>query len=220
MKNVVLLSLIMVSIVAFSSCHKNRIKGEGSVISDTRSIGKIKYVEADGDLEVEILPAEKNRVVVTGYQNLVPAFETEVSHERLVLKFNDTYYNVKNNNIRVTLYVNDINGITLNGSGKVIMRSDVNTDNMELKINGSGKITLEDNYAPTLSCHINGSGNMFCRSFEADNVHANISGSGGMELTANKYLQTRISGSGTIDYWGNPETVNNDISGSGKVRKH
>jgi hypothetical protein len=220
MKNVVLVSLMMMSMAALSSCHKHKIKGEGNIISDTRSLADITSVTADGDLEIEILPAKNNKVIITGYENLVPAFESNVSNGRLTLRFNDTYYNVRNNNIKVTLYVNGIEGVTLNGSGKITMLPGIKTDNMEVKINGSGKVTLEENYVSSLNCHINGSGDIFARDFEAESVDAKISGSGNMELTVIKYLEARISGSGTINYWGSPETVNTDISGSGKVKKH
>lgn len=221
MKNIVLIGLAaVISIFSMSSCHKHRIKGEGNIVSDTRSIGNITALTADGDIDVEILPAEKNKVVVTGYQNLVPVFETNVSSERLTLRFNDTYYNVRNNNIKVTLYVNNLNGITINGSGNIVMRPDVKSDKMDLKVNGSGVITLEENQIPKMDCQINGSGKLYCRSCIADDVYAKISGSGDMEVTVEHYLEARITGSGTINYWGSPETVTTDISGSGKVKKH
>lgn len=220
MKNIVLFSLAFISLLAFSSCRKHRLKGEGSIISDTRSLGAIESVEADGDIDLEIIPSERNKVVITGYENLVPAFESNVRSRTLVLKFNDTYYNVKNNNIRITLYVNYLEGVTLNGSGDVVLKPRISSDDMYVKINGSGAITIEDNDIPVMEYKINGSGNIYARDCRAQDVYANISGSGEMEVYADRYLEAKISGSGTINYWGDPETVNTDISGSGRVKKH
>ena len=77
-----------------------------------------------------------------------------------------------------------------------------------------------DNTLKILYIDINGSGNINTRDVDADDVYTDISGSGDISVTALNMLDARISGSGDIDYWGNPPTVKLDVSGSGRVRKH
>ena len=78
---------------------------------------------------------------------------------------------------------------------------------------------IEDNEFDTFQCKVSGSGAVNARYAVCDEVYAEISGSGDLDITVNELLEAKISGSGSIDYWGTPEVVNTDISGSGKVTK-
>lgn len=219
MKRIISLSIVLSTLV-FASCSKTRLRGEGSVLSETRQVEAFTRVEANGSTDVEILPATSNSVVVTGYQNLIPAYDTRVSNGKLVLEFKRDYINVRNNNIKVTVYTTGISGIYLNGSGNYKVRTGIKTNSMNGEINGSGKISFDKNEFKEATYHINGSGEIDARSAEVENVTAKISGSGDIDLTATKTLSTKISGSGSIDYWGNPGSVSTDVDGSGKVRKN
>jgi hypothetical protein len=214
------LSVIVLSAsIAFASCSKERIKGEGSVVTETRSINAITRVNLNGGEELEIVPSKENKVVVSGYQNLVPVYRTNVSGSTLNLEFERKYYNVRNNNIKVTLYTQSLNNIEVNGSGNINIKDSLKTDNLKVEINGSGNVYSYPNYFQNLTLDINGSGNINMRQATGKYVRAEVSGSGDIEITVEEKLDAQISGSGQIKYWGNPSTVLTDISGSGKVRK-
>lgn len=219
MKRIIFLGLTL-SALAFSSCSKVRLKGEGSILSETRQLENFTEVEANGSTDVEIIPSATNSVIVTGYQNLIPAYDTRVRDGRLILEFKKGYINVRNNNIKVTVYTTATNRALLNGSGNIHFADDLNTNSMSVDINGSGNVFIGNNNFTTAHYKINGSGNINAKLAIAENVTAKISGSGDIDLTATKSLIAKISGSGSIDYWGNPSVVETDISGSGKVRKN
>ena len=124
-----------------------------------------------------------------------------------------------NNNIKITLYTTDMNAVRLSGSGKVHIHEGLAANTMEIDISGSGDVTVEDNEFDTFQCKVSGSGAVNARYAVCDEVYAEISGSGDLDITVNELLEAKISGSGSIDYWGTPEVVNTDISGSGKVTK-
>ena len=161
------------------------------------------------------------RVRLTGYQNLVSAFKTDVSNKRLYLEYDDQYVNIRHDNLKLTVYTTDMTVFTLNGSGDVAIPQGANTTYLELKINGSGNIRMNGgDTLQTLKIKVNGSGNVYTRDTDARNAEASISGSGDITLTVHEMLDARISGSGNINYWGNPPTVKVDITGSGDVRKY
>lgn len=220
MNRIAMMLLAAAVSLSLNSCYKNSIKGEGAVVTETRSIPAIKNIEADGDVDVEIYPATYNRVEVSGYQNLVPVYETSVSGNTLFLHFDDRYWNVRNNNIRVRVYLTGLEKISMNGSGNMSVNADMDSDAMEANINGSGNIYIGENHFDDLRINVNGSGEINSRSAIARNAWADVSGSGNIDLTVTSYLHARISGSGNIDYWGNPSEVNSEVSGSGKIRKH
>ncbi|MBS1771909.1 MAG: DUF2807 domain-containing protein [Bacteroidetes bacterium] len=215
-----LLSIAVLSTVFFTSCYKGRLKGEGSIISDTRSISSFYTLQSDGEADVEVIASNSNKVVVTGYQNLVPAFETNVSGDKLTLRFKEKYINVRNNNIKVTVYSTNVNMVRINGSGRIIVGDSIKSKTMMADINGSGDIGFGKNAFDDLNLHVSGSGNISAYPATSKTVTAEISGSGDIQTTVTETLNAKISGSGDIDYMGNPVNVNLNISGSGKVHKH
>lgn len=212
-------AIAALSIIAFSSCSKHRIKGEGSIVSETRSVSGFSGISLNGSEDVEVIPSNENKVIVSGYQNLVPVFKTKVSGSTLNLEFEHSYFNVRNNNIKVTVYTNGISKLDINGSGNITLRDSLKTDRLRMEINGSGNIYTYNNYIENVELDINGSGNINARNTTGRYVYAEVSGSGDAEITVKEKLDVKISGSGEIKYWGNPSSVNTDISGSGKVRK-
>ena len=218
MKNIIL--LLTAATLAFTSCRKETIRGEGSTISDTRSVANFNSISVNGSSDVEVIASNTNSVVVTGYSNLVPAYESNVNNGRLTLEFDSKYINVRNNNIRVKVYTNGFSRCEMNGSGSIVVGSDIHTDDLETEINGSGRIDVGSGSYNTIRHKVNGSGEINSASATGDNVYAEISGSGDIDVSVSNYLSARISGSGTVDYWGDPQEVDTDISGSGKVRKH
>jgi hypothetical protein len=51
----------------------------------------------------------------------------------------------------------------------------------------------------------------------AGTVHAVLSGSGNIFVTATRSLDASVSGSGTINYAGNPPNVTKSVTGSGAI---
>lgn len=215
-----LLSIAILATVVLSSCYKGRLKGEGQITTDTRTVSTFYTLESDGETTVVVYPSNTNKIVVSGYQNLVPAFETNVTGEKLTLKFKDKYVNVRNNNIRVTVYTTQLNMARINGSGNITISDSLNTKTMQAEINGSGSISFGKNSFDKLEMKINGSGNINAYQAISKYVDARISGSGDIYTTATETLIAKISGSGNINYSGNPQSVYTDISGSGKVRRN
>lgn len=217
MKN--LLSVAIIAIITLSSCSKYNIKGAGSIISETRSIPAIDKVILNGSEDLEIIPSTQDKIVVTGYQNLVPVYGTNANGNTLNLAFESSYWNVRNNNIKLTLYTTNLNNIVLNGSGAITVRDSLRTSSLAISVNGSGNITTNNNYFNDIRLSINGSGEINAQHTSAQYVDANVSGSGAIDITALITLDATISGSGEINYWGNPTTVNKHIAGSGAINK-
>ena len=78
MKRIVLLSIIAAATVSFTSCRKHSLRGEGSTTSETRDLASFTSVEANGSTDIEIFASSENKVIVTGYSNLIPVYETKV----------------------------------------------------------------------------------------------------------------------------------------------
>ena len=189
------------------------------------SISGDLYITQGNTQKVEIESSERNLELI----------ETEVNNGVLHIKCEKWTSSIKG---PVTIWVTapQYSGLYLSGSGKIIAEGSIETDEMELKISGSGTIDLSDlkgaeieaaisgsgdiilnGTAEELGLSISGSGNLLAESLKVGEGSIRISGSGGCKINATDELEIKISGSGDVTYYGNP-VINASTSGSGKIR--
>lgn len=219
MKKFTIFMTVCLLALGFASCHKKGIKGEGNIVSETRIVGDFAKIEANGSTDVTVVKDDEYFVIVKGYDNLVPVYNTKVKGDRLILEFRKGYWNVRNDNVTVEVHTPYVDKLSLNGSGSIYMGPGYGHDRLDAHINGSGDIEVAGNTFAYMDVNINGSGSFNSETTDVDNVYVRISGSGDASVLVHDYLKVRISGSGDVYYRGNPGTIDTDISGSGKVHK-
>ena len=135
--------------------------------------------------------------------------------------------------------MNEIEGLSVSGSGRLFSSGPVECDDVSLRVSGSGDLNLKKLSADRIACGISGSGNIGISGpgadsgeisvsgsgnfnsvdFKLKDLDVSISGSGGCKVFVTNDLKARVSGSGNVYYDGNPSRVDAKSSGSGKVRK-
>jgi hypothetical protein len=107
--------------------------------------------------------------------------------------------------------------LSINGSGDMGL-SEITSESIELSVKGSGNIKI-DGKAKTVNAEVKGSGDIEGFKLTTDELEASIHGSGNIDMTVNNVVEADIYGSGDIRYKGNPKTVNDNVRGSGDVKK-
>lgn len=102
------------------------------------------------------------------------------------------------------------------GSLTLNFKGDVKT--FLLKMSGSGNAKLKGR-ATVLKIDSSGSVNVEAKELTSHYVFADVSGAGKAEVFALTRLKADVSGSGLVAYYGNPEKVEPETSGLGKVVK-
>jgi hypothetical protein len=167
--------------------------------------------------------------------NILKVLTTRVESGRLIIGSNTCISTTRP--VRIYATAKDIKSLEISGSGTITGKNSIKADSLDLKLSGSGTIDLNLK-TKTLRTEIPGSGTILLRG-SADDHSAEISGSGkiaGYELATKRSgisisgsgvaeanvsdeITARISGSGAVYYKGHPERINEDISGSGVMRK-
>jgi hypothetical protein len=114
-----------------------------------------------------------------------------------------------------------LNGIYFAGSSGLLIEKPFVTDEMELKVSGSGSMDVNNLKADNVSASVSGSGSMNLDQLTTDKISATVSGSGKMainDLKADR-VSASVSGSGGILFKGNEAGDSEEfkISGSGKI---
>lgn len=215
MKTIIIIAFVL---ALFNACSKEAIRGSGNTITETRTVDAFTGVRLEGSGKVNIIQGTTQNVQVTGYENLVPIYQTFVQNKTLVLKFRSDYYNVSNNNITVNIKLPALTKVAINGSGEYSIKNFTGA-NLAGEINGSGEIYFENCKYDKAVLKVNGSGSISAAQVEADEADAEINGSGKIDVRCLQSLKATIHGSGEINYWGSPANVTVQVSGSGRVVK-
>jgi len=205
----------------------------GPEITEIRDVPAYSKIDIRGSVQVVIVPGNAGDVVITAPDNLMPYIETYVIGDTFII--DERQNRIKNHkNVRIEISENMLEhaefsgsgslsgdtifhpslSIILSGSGKIDLP--VSTASLDIELSGSGNILVRG-LADNIKIDLDGSGNVNARAIKTFTASSHITGSGNVDLFTTDSLFARITGSGNIKYWGNPETVNSEVSGSGSV---
>ncbi len=237
MKNLSKTIVLSLFAIIFVGCvgQAQKVKGNGNMIEKTRNVGNFDGIGVAGSFDVYLVAGDEGKVEIKTESNLEPYLVTEVQGDKLKIRWK------KGTNVRttkkttVTVYVEEIDELALAGSGDIVGKSVLKSDDLDVAIAGSGDITIEVETS-RLSAAVSGSGDIQLKGktgeFDAavagsgdieaydlicEEADLKISGSGSIKSNVSHDLNARISGSGNIKYKGSPKLEDIKVSGSGNV---
>jgi hypothetical protein len=241
MKKIITLTLALAAFTAVNAQWK-KIKGHGKMVTVERSTADYDAVAVAGWFDVELVAGTEGKLEIRGEENLLEYIKTEVKDDKLIIKVKNGV-NLKPSSwgngggIMVTVPVQEVSSVSLSGSGDIISSTVLKADRFETSLSGSGDVSLQleaesvmaslsgsgdvnlSGNAGNFEVKVSGSGDVKAYELSANNVEATISGSADVKVTANQKLYARVSGSGDIQYRGNPEKIDSKASGSGDISK-
>jgi hypothetical protein len=205
----------------------------GPVVSEERDIDAVTTVVFDAAGDVTITEGEPS-LVIHARQGAMARLTSEVSGDTLTIGANEGFMNWALGEVRYELTLPNLENLELNGSGDVesaistdgtlvieisgsgdIQLDNIDAERVEAVISGSGSIELGGT-TTELSVELGGSGGIDASDLAAQEATVEIGGSGDVSVAARDNLLVRITGSGTVEYSGDP-VVDEEISGSGDV---
>lgn len=217
----------MMAITSYTGLAQSEKRDVGSFTSISMGIAANLYIEQGPRTSLEL----------EGDRDDLEDILTEVRGSSLEIKYRSRNWRIGRDRVDIYITLPDIERISMGGSGKIMSEGVLSSDDLDLKLSGSGKMSLEiradrmdvsisgsgqmalSGVADRVELSISGSGNYQATELESDQYKIRISGSGRSSIWVNEEIDASLSGSGSIDYRGDPEKVYSNISGSGKIRK-
>lgn len=213
----------------------DKVKGNGSVASETRQPGRFHGISLALGGNMDVRTGGDEAVTIETDDNVLPLIETVVENGVLQIRAKKNAQ-LDTRRLKVTVQAPAIDRLSVAGSGSV--RADrLRGDKVVLALAGSGSIDTGTIEAKSVAIEVAGSGNVratgaadsvdvaVAGSGKADAgrltgraVAANVSGSGVATVTARQTLAAAITGSGNIAYYGDPQ-LSRAVTGSGTVRR-
>ena len=229
--------LIAVSLPSCWYAFGKRVRGNGNVKTEDRSIGNFSGVSSYGPYNVYLTQDSSYKVSVEAEDNLLPYIDTYVENGELKVRTKEGYNLSNSREISVHVSAPSFSAIKTVGSGDIISQSKINnstaialeaTGSGDIKANlnapevkaevmGSGSINLEGE-TKSFNGNITGSGNIKAFELKSENSDVEILGSGNADVYASVKLSIEVNGSGDVKYKGNGQVASN-IHGSGSVKK-
>lgn len=229
----VLIALIAINTNAFSK----KIKGNGNVITENRTTESYDEISVGGSFEVELISGKEGNITIEIEENLAEYLITEVKKGELKVHWKKGINVSTNKTIRITIPFEEIEGVSLAGSGRLFSKATISAENLSLSMAGSGDMELTidtqdlktslagsgsmnlEGSADSMESSLAGSGDLAGFGLVVGNTAISLAGSGTVKATINGTLNVAIAGSGDIYYKGNPKTETIKVSGSGSVTK-
>ena len=208
-----LLAICLISLLALTSCNWHRIRGNGSIKTESRDVEAFEAITCDGAYEVQIDCQGKQSLAIETDENILPLVKTEVHNKSLHVYTKGILF--PTNRIRITVSVPNISEFTSNGStdGDI---NNVSNEALDIDVHGSGKLHLNGK-SGMLKISTSGSSKIDATSLITENSDIQINGSGNIQVYATNSIDVQINGSGTVKYKGEPKSVNQQINGSGRI---
>lgn len=214
MKIKILFALLIIA-VGVAGCFSSSIKGSGNSVTEERKLDYVSRIEIEGNFNVEISSGEVSSLKIEAEDNIIPLVETKVDDEKLTVKMKEKITNLRE--IRIKISTHDLVELESDGKSNIKVKG-LNTDDFELSSDGEGEITIEGK-VDYLKVTMDGEGKLLAKDLLSKNANVNLYGEGKAEVNARKLLKAKVKGSGSVDYYGDPEEISIDTSKGGSVNK-
>lgn len=226
--------------IALVSCSDNcmNVTMAGKLRSEYRASAPLHGIELQSSARVYVSIADTTTLKVEADENVVDLMTTDFRDGRLIIGTTPGFCTDAGVAMTVWIQTPSLDRIDLSGSGSVVVSGQVVEDVVAIHVSGSGSIDLDASVKTRLASTISGSGTISLRgtaglhdidisgsgalaSFDMVSRRASVklSGSGIARLTVQGELNVDLSGSGVVQYRGEPTILNVSVTGSGSVEK-
>lgn len=231
-----LLILICTVFLCFSSCYEP-IPGSGNVIRWEETFTTINSITLKSIGTVFVTAGSPQKIEIEIDDNFVEDVNLDVSNKKLAISTNRT---IGPTVFNIYITIADISELINKGSGKISVQNNfsqgstlwlnasgsgkieiagMNVSDCQAYNSGSGQIIANSGTVSIGEFYLESSGNINLSNVVISEVEATNSGSGKILFTVTDKLDATITGSGNIEYWGNPADIQQVITGSGKLIK-
>jgi hypothetical protein len=227
----------LLSIMSLSACSflENCIEGQGSVVEQVIELDEFEGIELKTGVVVYLTQSETQKVSISAPQNIIDLLATELDGD--IWKIDFSRCPKTEEKIKIYIESNNIQEITIDGSGEVFSEGQLEMDELSIEISGSGLVDVDLSVKELKSeisgsgdirlkgetklhdIEINGSGDIKAYDLLSDESEIEINGSGDVKVNVSYALDVEINGSGDVYYKGNVKEISSKINGSGKLNQ-
>lgn len=225
--------IVLVLALILAGCGLNVVDGSGRIMTASPAVSGFEAVTLAGNGLIILSQGQSEALTIEADDNILPHIETQVRNGVLIIGYDDQDWNTfyrPSQPIRFNLTVKDLTALNVSGSGE-IRGANITTDRLELNLSGSGHVAIESLEATDLTVDVSGSGEIDLagrvdrqtvelagmgayRAGDLDSrvTRVTVSGSGQATVWAQERLTIDVSGSGQVNYYGDPSIIQSNAN--------
>lgn len=209
-KRLILFALIGLTMVG---CRIGGVRGNGNRETEVRDVEDFNQIDLAGAFDVEIMVGDDYYVEISTDENLLKYITTKVRGDKLII---DEKKDLNpRRDIEIKIGVPSLEMIESSGANS-IWAEGFDEDKLDIGLSGAGSVDLRGDVRK-LRIDVSGAGSIEASKLYAEYVKVYISGAGSADVYASESIDAKVSGVGSIDFYGDPRDVRTDISGIGSI---
>ena len=219
MKNIVYY-LLLISSIGFSQIEKE--------------VGDFNKVTAFDQIAVQLIPAEKNKVVINGNGSE----KVEIINKNGELKIRMPFTKLLDGeNISALVYYKKINAVEVNEGSRIAGEKEITASLFDIKAKEGGEINIKlevdkltarvangarielEGIATNQDVLVNSGGDFLAGKFHTNQTSITVNAGGNSEVFANEFVEAKVRAGGTIIIYGKPKKINKNIVAGGSIEE-
>lgn len=193
-----------------------QVVGSGARKTERRDVAEFSRLVVEGAYRVEVTCGGPRSVEIEADDNLLALIKTDVDGGRL--RIHSDNRGMKTETMpRVRIGVENLSEVSIPGASDFSLEG-LDNDAFKLNVEGASKFRAAGDTSK-LDISLNGAGLVDARELRAERVNVVTNGAGTVTVRASDSLDATVNGVGTIDYYGDPKTVNPKVNGIGRITK-
>ena len=206
--------ILFVAALLAGGCDWAGIKGNGQLKTEQRPIGEFSEIHASGMFRIEWRNGAPALEITTD-ENLLPYLENKITDNRLRLRSRERLRPTKG--IKVILSSPTRLGAKLTGATELVAEQ-LTGDTFAVQTTGASEVKL-DGTINTLLADMTGASELNAKSLQTKTAKISTTGAADAQVAVSDTLQVSITGAGEVSYYGNPKTIEKNVTGAGSIHK-
>lgn len=197
-----------------------KVKASNVYVTKQIKIDDFDRLEVAGSMDV-VYKQVKGKPTLEIYtaDNIVDLVKTEVVNGTLKIGFKKGY-SISYNKLIIRVSSEDINAISLAGSGSIDLANGVKTNKMNISLAGSGDVMGKNIFCQEdLRIALSGSGDVTMQQLACNQFDVSLAGSGDVLMKDVNVHTAKVSlaGSGCVEIYGKTDKSHFELAGSGEI---
>lgn len=205
--------ILVAAVTVVAGCSRPVIKGDGVIKTEDRSISDFSKVVVAGGYQIK-WSSGKPALNISTDQNLLPLIKTVVSGNTLQIDSKEDLRPTKN--IAIILSSASLADVQLTGHNR-FKASQLSGHDLKLGSTGASDISVDGSVA-NLKANLTGASKLNAKSLQTQTATLSLLGASDADVTVTDTLKVSVIGAGSFTYFGNPKTVETNITGVGSIR--
>jgi hypothetical protein len=190
--------------------------GAATATDQTRTVPAFDGVSVQGPIHMIVNAGKTQSLVFQGDDKFLRSVESKVVNGTLILTFPKNYKGEVKSESRILISVPALRNFYVEGAGYAELNN-ISGDSIDIGFQGAGKLVANGSIKQ-LKLQAQGVGDVDTKDLKAERANVSFEGIGAVKVYASERLDAVVQGMGSLDYYGNPKTVNKTVEGIGSVK--